>query len=256
GSDVRQEPRQHPGIYHELFRKGEAFTYLSDDMCEELEQLGAPEDRLFHQPLGIKPERFNECEPSPRNEETVRVLTVARLVEKKGIDLSLQAIHTLLEKGYNLQYTIVGGGPRLDQLKKLTRDLGIQDEVNFKGPQSAEEVLESFGRADLFVLASHTTSSGDREGTPKVLLEAQASGLPVVTTKHAGIPEIVKSGDTGELVPQGDVHALVEHLERLIKDSELRMQMGESGQEFVREQFSVQSNINQLEELYRDLVHS
>jgi colanic acid/amylovoran biosynthesis glycosyltransferase len=151
-------------------------------------------------------------------------------------------------------YSIAGDGPRRERLENRIAELGAGDRIEILGWQTQEEISELMADAHVFLLPSVTAENGDKEGTPTVLLEAQAAGLLVVSTTHAGIPEIVSDGEEGLLVPERDVTALVDALETLLGQPERWPEMGQAGREYVEAHHSVDSVTERLLTVYRDIV--
>lgn len=174
------------------------------------------------------------------------ILAVGQLKEKKGFTYLLQACRRLLDEGYDFECHIVGGGPLHQGLTAQIRDLSLDETVSLLGAQSHEKVVAEFQAASLFVLPSVLSADGDRDGIPNVILEAMAMELPAVSTDHSGIPEVVRDGQTGLLVPPADVPALTEALARLLDDPELGAEMGRRGRQLVLAEFDVQRNADRL----------
>jgi colanic acid/amylovoran biosynthesis glycosyltransferase len=186
------------------------------------------------------------------------LLTVARLVEKKGVLYCLQAVAQVLESrgevARDLQYDIIGDGPLRDDLEALASELGLDDCVRFHGSQDQNAVRLAMMSAHLFLLSSVTAEDGDEEGTPTVLLEASSTGLPVVSTWHSGIPEIVVDEETGFLVPERDSEALAERLGQLLDRPELWRSMGRNGRRHIEESFDARTLSRELVQHYRDVM--
>jgi hypothetical protein len=140
------------------------------------------------------------------------------------------------------------------EIEELIEELGVQGSVNLLKSQTRSSVFNQLRQADVFLLPSITAADGDREGLPVSILEAQALGVPVVSTLHTGIPEGVRDGETGFLVQEGDVDALSDRLEVLLRDKALRTSMGERGRKFIRDHFSHESEMPKLERLMQGLV--
>jgi glycosyltransferase involved in cell wall biosynthesis len=174
------------------------------------------------------------------------ILAVGQLKEKKGFTYLLQACRSLLDDGYDFKCHIVGGGPLHETLTTQIRDLSLTESVTLLGAQPHEKVVTEFQAATLFVLPSVLSADGDRDGIPNVILEAMAMELPAVSTDHSGIPEVVRDGQTGLLVPPADVPALAEALARLLDDPDLCRQMGRRGRQLILAEFDVQRNANRL----------
>lgn len=176
-------------------------------------------------------------------EEGIAILSVGRLSPEKGLDLLLEAFAVLCRNDDNICLVIVGDGPLKEALTSQVRQLGIESRVIFTG--FLRNVDDWYAAADLFVLSSHT------EGLPMVLLEAMATGLPVVTTAVGGIPDIICNGENGMLVPAGDVGAIVSAIGMSIKDTALRGRLSANARKTVETSFSVDKWVHDLEGIYQ-----
>jgi colanic acid/amylovoran biosynthesis glycosyltransferase len=152
-----------------------------------------------------------------------------------------------------LRYDVIGEGPLRPRLEWVARTLGIEGRVRFLGARTQTEVCAAMREADLFLLPSVTASDGDEEGTPTVLLEASWARLPVVSTRHAGIPEIVLDGETGVLVAEGDATALANALRALVRTPDWWPALGEAGHRLVESSHTMAAVAQRLERLYREL---
>jgi colanic acid/amylovoran biosynthesis glycosyltransferase len=183
--------------YDYLFERANLITSPSYHIRSILLQKGCPSEKMKVHRCGLNL-RFFQPKPTNYKKEQIILLTVARLVEKKGIEYSLKALSKIKEK-YKLRYRIVGDGPLKSDLEKLVRRLGLENQVEFLGALDKEGVVQQMSEADIFVLTSVTAGDGDQEGLPVSLIEAQAMGLPVVSSYHTGIPELIADGQTGLL---------------------------------------------------------
>lgn len=165
------------------------------------------------------------------------VLTVGRLVEKKGHDTLIRAAGLLRDEGVAFRLRIAGDGPEWPRLQRLVHELDLAGQVTFLGPLSTAEVQGEYGSASVFALACRRLPNGDRDGLPNVLLEAMVQGLPVVGTTQNGIAEAIQHDRTGLLAPPGNPAALADALRRVLTDPELARRLGASGQAAVRERF-------------------
>ncbi len=177
--------------------------------------------------------------------DPLQILTVGRAVAKKGIDNLLQAFAGL-DDDFHWHWTHIGGGPLRDDLKDLAKILGIDDRCHFKGSMPQLEVLEHYHKSDLFVLPSKIDETGDRDGLPNVIVEAQSQRLPVLSTNISGIPELIENGVNGILVDPDDVQALTREISNLGSNPQLRMEMGQAGEAKVRSEFSHMETIGTL----------
>ena len=255
GHDASRVPlREGAGVYGPLESTARCVTVLSGDMRRQLRGLGFPEEVIREQRLGIHPDRFPFHPRSlPSEGEPVRILTVARLVEKKGVEYALEALAPLAER-HSFQYRVLGDGPLRGHLEARSRALGLDSRVEFSGNATQDDVRRAMDEAHIFLLPSVTARDGDREGTPTVLLEASAAGLPVVATQHAGIPEVVLDGVTGVLVPEGDARALSRGIEEVLSSPEAWPSLGESGRKQVVRRHDMRTLARSLEDLYRELL--
>jgi colanic acid/amylovoran biosynthesis glycosyltransferase len=253
GYDVSEVPRSNPAVYEGVFSEATALTYLSDDMRSDLLDLGAPAAKLHEVPLCVDVEKFTAPKRTLDPDEPVTVLTVARHVEKKGLQYAIEAVANL-DTDRRVRYLIAGDGPLREQLERQIADLGAGGSIELLGWQTQEEILQLLTDAHLFLLPSVTAENGDKEGTPTALLEAQASGLPVLSTTHAGIPEIVADGEAGLLVPERDVGALTTALEMLVQSPDRWEQMGSQGQAYVQDYHSIPAVTDALTTVYESAV--
>ena len=167
----------------------------------------------------------------------MRILSVCRAVEKKGLDQVLKAL-SALPKDVAWRFDHIGAGPLTGKLQKLAARLGIADRITFLGARSRDDVVAAYRDADLFVLASRVARSGDRDGLPNVLMEAASTGLAILATEVSAIPELVRDGETGVLVPPDDGKALADALRRLVTDPARRAELGHAAAADVRARFS------------------
>lgn len=241
--------------YSRLFREGELFLPLGETMRDRLIAIGCPEDRILVHRLGVAPASFPAR--SLRGAGPVRIVSIGRLVEKKGIEYGIRSIARILGKTADaVRYTIVGEGRLRPALEELIRSLGLQEVMVLAGWRDRAEVRQYLSEADILLAPSVTSATGDEEGTPTAILEAMAHGLPVVSTFHAGIPEIVQGGVSGMLVRERDVEGTATALSRLIEDPHLRRSMGLAGRAFVSERHDIDRLNDVLFEIYQLMVSS
>jgi glycosyltransferase involved in cell wall biosynthesis len=188
----------------------------------------------------------------PPADEVPLVLSVGRLVQKKGFPDLLRACRILTDKGHALRCMIVGDGPERARLDAVVRELGLGGVVSLPGSASQEELLDVYRRATVFALPCRVLEDGDRDGIPNVLLEAMAVGLPVVATSVAGIGELVRDRYNGLLVRERDADALASALESLLTDRVRREQLARNGRRTVTERFDASVNVRTLARLFHD----
>jgi len=227
------------GVYKRLFAAGDLFLPICDYFRKKLIDYGCETGKIRVHPVGIELEKYRFSMRTLQPGSTVTILHVGRLCEKKGFAYGLQAVAKLSRDHKNIRYLVVGDGPLREELQALAVDLQVLDYVEFVGPVDQDELVACYERAHLFLLPSLTARDGDQEGTPTVLLEAQAVGLPVISTLHSGIPEVVADGQSGFLVPEKDSDALHERLEYLISHPGEWPEMGKKGRAFIEKNFDI-----------------
>lgn len=177
--------------------------------------------------------------------QPVKLLGVARLVAKKGVDTLLDALSTL-PPDLHWRYTHIGGGVEKGRIKAKAQKLGLDDRIDWQGAKSQAEVIAAYQEADLFVLASRIADDGDRDGLPNVLMEAGALALAVVVTKVSAVPELIVDGENGLLVAPNDPVGLASALKTLIRDPAKRQMQGQAARRIVLERFSMDPGLDQL----------
>jgi glycosyltransferase involved in cell wall biosynthesis len=179
-------------------------------------------------------------------------MTIARLVEKKGIPDILNALALLDREGFPFHYVLVGSGDDKEAVKARVQELGLQDRVEMTGTMAHEQVLERFRQADCFVLGCKVAASGDRDGIPNVMAESMALGVPVVATRVSGIPELLEHEETGLLADATDPAEFAAALKRAVTDEALRARVIPAARQKVTDVFDNRKLIVELVELYRN----
>jgi len=235
--------------YAAMFRQVDMFTANTEFTKRKIVALGADPAKVEVVPESLHVRRFAAARKAIPSTETVNLLTVARLVEKKGHAYAIDAIAGLKGK-YKLIYRIAGDGPFRDRLQEQVRRLGLGDTVQFLGSVNQDAALELYRQADIFLLPSVTASDGEMEGQGLVLQEAQACGIPVISTFHNGIPEGVLDGKTGILVPEKDSAAITQALEIFIQNPAKRAEFGLAGRRWVESRYDVATVTVELDKIY------
>ena len=236
--------------YRVLFQEGEFFLALGPRMREVLLEAGCPEDKILIHNLGIMvadfPFQIRQLLPG----ETVRIIMGASFREKKGIAYALEAAAWLRDRALPFRLIIGGDGDLRPEIEQQISRLSLSQHVELLGYVEPLAFRKLMARAHILILPSVTAGDGDMEGTPFVLIEALAMGMPVVSTYHADIPEIVKDGVHGYLVPERDSQSLAERLMHLIEHPEMWAPMGKAGREHVNENFNARTQFEKLRHLY------
>ena len=207
-----------------------------------------PEVRVIHH--GVELDLFTPRTPAERSCRSAGIMTVGRLVEKKGFPDLLLALGGLRDSGHRITCQVYGDGPLLSSLTALRDSLGLADAVHFAGERSRETIIQALSDSELFVLTPRVTEDGDRDGIPNVLVEAMACGLPVVSTSAGGISELVSHGVNGFLTAPGDVAGIEKHIATLLDSPELRQEMGVAARNTVESGYDVKVAAEQLERIF------
>jgi glycosyltransferase involved in cell wall biosynthesis len=242
---------RYPLLRRKLAREGNLFLCASSFIREQVLAMGFPESRTHTHYIGVDCQAIRLREDF---EEKPVILHVARLVEVKGTRYLVRAFATLARRYAGVQLLIIGDGPLRRSLQALAASVGVRDRVEFLGALPHAEVLSWMRKAAMLVLPGIRTASGRAEGLGMVLLEAAATGLPLIGSRVGGIPECIVEGRTGFLVPERDEAALAERMGELLEDTVKRRQMGTEGRALVEHRFDLHRQTEALENLYDTLL--
>ena len=257
GFDVSRIPRipYWKKRYVQLFQEGDLFLTEGNNMKNELIKLGCPGNKIIVQHLGVDLNIFKFTSRTLPEDGNIVILIAGSFFEKKGIPYAIQAFTKVKENYPDIQLRILGDGPLRDQIESLIAELGMSDSVTLLGYQSHDIFLNEAANAHIFMLPSITAQNGDTEGgAPVAILEAQATGLPVISSYHADIPEVVVDGKSALLAPERDVGALTKHLEYLVEHPDVWERMGRAGREHVEQEYDVMVQVGKLENIYDRLL--
>jgi colanic acid/amylovoran biosynthesis glycosyltransferase len=248
GSDVTVRGRQ-PDLYKRLGKDASLFICVSEFIRNRALEAGFPSHKLIIHYIGIDRELFSPSAPPGTSQG---VLFVGRLVEKKGCEYLVRAMQLVQRAHPQCELTVIGDGPQRLSLETLARDLSIR--CQFRGTQPAEVIREALVKARIFCVPSLTASNGDSEGLGMVFAEAQAMGVPVVSTMHGGIPEVVVHGLTGLLTPERDFQAIADALCVLLVDDDLWQQFHHAASKHIEQRFDLKAQTALLEEIYTETI--
>lgn len=224
--------------YAQVLPKAKAIIVVASAMKPTLEKICGPLPNLHVIPCGVD---LNQFYPASQKKKSTafQLISVARFAAKKGSLLSIKSFEILLKQFPDAQFNMVGDGPLWQEAKDYVKTQQLENNIHFLGAKSPDEYLPLLQEADAFIQHSIVTPSGDSEGTPVAILEASATGLAIVSTRHAGIPEAVKEEVTGILVDEHDVEAMGNALIRLASNPELCQQMGMAARSHMQEHYEV-----------------
>ena len=231
-------------IYNGLFLKADLIMPISNHWEKKLIELGCPPNKIIVHHMGVDSNLFKFTELRNDGLGSINILTIGRLVEKKGVEVGVRAVALMLQKYPKLaiRYSIVGDGILRNHLEELVKTLEISNNVRMLGSKTQEEVKKLMNESHIFLLPSVTAQNGDQEG------------IPVVSTWHTGIPELVQDGQSGFLVPERNVDALAEKLEYLILHPEIWPKMGRAGRKYVEEHYDIKKLNQRLVKIYEELL--
>lgn len=254
GSDVSKTFHEFNNNYYaELFSKGDYFLPISQFWQNKLFKLGCPSYRTSVHHMGVDPKQLEFRAREPSNDQKIRLVSIARLVEKKGIEYGIKAIAKLSAKYPQIEYVVVGDGDLRRKLEFLIEELRVGQQVKLLGWQEKSAIKEILNYSDILLAPSVTAKNGDQEGIPVVLMEAMSIGLPVISTLHSGIPELVQDGSTGFLVPEKDVDAICNKIDYFINHPEFIYSMGKKGSEYIEQNYNIHLLNKQLDETFHQV---
>jgi colanic acid/amylovoran biosynthesis glycosyltransferase len=247
-----------------LFEHGDRFLVEGTHMRDSLMALGCPDEKVGVQHLGVNLERIEFRTRQPDDDQAVCVLVAGSFREKKGIPYAIEAFGRVREMNRNLQLTIIGdsaGAPREEREKRailrIIEKYRLRDHVRWLGYQPYPVFMQELYRHHIFLSPSVTSTDGDTEGgVPVSIIEASASGMPILSTKHCDIPEVVLNGESGYLVQERDADALAEKLELLASNPCLWRSMGQKGREHMEREYNAKTQGERLEEIYDEVLRA
>lgn len=213
----------------------------------------------LHNLTGISPEKIHvvracsnieRFKSIARDEDGFTILTVGRLVQKKGIAYGILAIKELIKEFPRIHYKIIGSGPLEHDLKELVESLNLQNNVSFLGSLDGNSLMDELSRATIFVLPCIKADNGDLDGCPLTLQEAMIAQVPVISSNIASIPELIENGKEGFLIESKNVEQLGCAIKTLLEDKALRIKMGENGRKKIKEEFNIHTEVDKLLEIW------
>ncbi|GAB7387574.1 hypothetical protein BSNK01_14110 [Bacillaceae bacterium] len=236
--------------YKRLRKEGALFLPVCGFLGRELVKLGFPRRKIRPLYGGIDLDRFPFIQRRLPQEGEIRILSVARLAKKKGFATLVKAFRKVHRDFPHAKLHIVGSGKDEKRIRLLIAKYGLQEAVVLKGKLNGKQIAKEMKKAHLFCLASQTTRDGDVEGIPNVLKEAMASGLPVVTTRHAGIPELVEHKKTGYLAPERDDKELARGIKYFLHHPEVWADCTREARKVIEEKFDLNKQLKRQEKWY------
>ena len=220
-------------------------------MVSMLEEMGAPREKLVHAPCSPS-KKFFDVEHHPT--QPFEFLFVGRFVDKKAPYYPILAMKELVDADLPAHLSLAGDGPLLNTCRNLVQALGLEEHISFLGPVDREKVLELMSTAACYVQHSIRAESGDMEGTPVAVMEAAASGLPVIATRHAGIPDVIEDGVTGLLVDEHDMMAMADYMKELVRHPEKARRLGSLSRSRMEGELGGERSVDVLDRLVKNAI--
>lgn len=256
GHDISRYVRQGGDkVYRKLFKHIDYCLANCEFFRQRVIDLGCQPDKIAVHFSGLDVSKFKFRPRHPVPGEPTHIVTTGRLVEKKGIEYAIRAVARQVSKFPRLTYTIIGEGPLRPSLEALIRELGVESQIQLLGWQNESEIIRILATAHVFIAPSVTAADGNQDAPINVLKEAMAMGLPVISTYHGGIPELVEDGVSGFLVPERNTDALADKLEVLLTHPEYWSEMGRAGRTFVEQHYDLNRLNDKLVLLYKTLLN-
>lgn len=253
-SEMLKDPSQY-NRYDNLFQHGDLFLVEGPYMRARLIDIGCPAEKITVQRIAIETSAIPFQTRSWSKEDPLKLLFCGRLVEKKGLIYGLQAVSLLVNDYPKLELRVIGDGPLRKQLELEVNRLQLNNRVKFLGYQNYTSYLSEIQSAHILLTPSVTATNGDSEGgAPTVLLEAQASGLPIVATTHADIPNVVQPDKSAILVPERDAQALAQALYTVVDNPDSWATMGKCGRQWIEQYHDIHVETRRLENKYETLL--
>ncbi|MFD2891011.1 glycosyltransferase family 4 protein [Flavobacterium chuncheonense] len=233
--------------YQSVFKNSRYVIAVSQLMYENLAVLGCPKEKLVYCPYGP----HNDFLKVHANLNTQVFVGIGRFVNKKAPYLTILAFQKVVQSFPSAKLVLAGTGELLEVCVNLVKQLGLDKKVSFPGILSREGFIEYLKHSIAFVQHSVTALNGDQEGTPVAILEASAAGLPIIATRHAGIPDVIINNETGILVNEHDVEGMANAMISVLTNNELAQRLGENGKKRIQESFSMKKYLENIDELVK-----
>jgi colanic acid/amylovoran biosynthesis glycosyltransferase len=252
GRDTSEAVQTNSHLYDELFREGDLFLPVCNFFLDRLVSIGCNPQKARVLYSAIDCDRFS-AKPRTMKKGVIKLISVSRLVEKKGIEYTIRAVAEVARTNPKIHYTIVGDGPIRGELQSLINKLRMQKHITMVGAQPNEKIPSLLYKSHVFVLSSITAEDGDQEGIANALKEAMATCMPVLTTETAGTAELVENGVSGFLVKEKDVNGLAQKIKYFMQNPHSIPQMGVAGRRKVEKYFHITPVIDRFIMLLEEL---
>ncbi|ADW75183.1 glycosyl transferase group 1 [Rahnella aceris] len=231
--------------YKELYDEAEFILPVSQLWANKIKAISGHDDNIHVIRMGISVEKFS-FQPRTILVNTIRLLSIARLTEKKGISVAINACLLLKQNNIDFDYTIIGDGPLRKELESQVENLGLGDKIVFLGAQTQETVSQYLNNSDVFLLPSVTATDGDMEGIPVAIMEAMAIGIPVISTFHSGIPELIENRVSGFLVNENDAESIADVVIEIINEPTILFSICHNAKQKIDDEFDQDKSYSKM----------
>ena len=240
---------------NKLFLDADAILVLGPFMKNSLIALGCPVKKIIIHHLGIELDKIKFVERNISRKSPLRFLLASSFVEKKGIDICLKALAKIADK-IDFRVDIIGDGILREEIISLISHLDLEEKIKLQGYQTYDQMLRFAYNANAFLQASRTSTKNDKEGTPMVIVDMMATGLPVISTWHSDIPEIVKDGETGFLARENSIDSFAEKIMEFANNSNRIPEISKNCRKKVEQDFCAKEQAFKLEKIYNKVINS
>jgi len=254
GWDYSQDLKLRENDYKRMFKKIDGITAMNEFMKNRLIKFGCPREKIRIVKIWVDNTLLSGHDVLNPNKDKVNILSIGRLTHKKGYDLCLTLMKELKQENILFEYNIIGEGPLENKLKELCKIYSLEKYVKFIGSINRSEIGQYLTKCDIFLIHSVTGPDGDLEGTPTVILEAGLLQKPVISTFHAGIPEIIDNGKSGFLTQENDINQTKQYMIKLINDRSKRISFGKNLKSKIIKEYTEEVNSKRFLDFYHYLT--
>jgi len=253
GYDVMRLPKEFgwKSRYKKLAREADFFFVGSEDMKGNVVNLGFPDDKIRVLKLGMN---LDDIKYVHRKSAGPKLMMVGRMVEKKGFKYAIEAIDLLNQQGIHIRLDLYGDGELCHEIQDQIENLGLDDQITLHGQTKNDAIFRELYDHDILLVPSVQARDGDREGIPQTTVEGMATGIPVIASDHAGLPELVIDKETGLQIPERDTEALSKAIQTYLKNSELVSKVSKQGRNLVEQEHSISTQVDKMEGWYDTLI--
>lgn len=238
--------------YKQAFDKAELILTVSEKWKHDLVSLGAPSNKVSVHHMGIDTDAFRPIDTI----KTTDILSIGRFVEKKGFEYAIEAVKMLDEQGFNIKYELIGDGILFDKYKKITSNIKGNSNVIFSGKKDRAYIINALNRTKYFIAPSIVAQDGDEEGIPMTIMEAASTGLPIISTIHKGIQEVITDNFSGLLVPERNIESIAQAIKTLILKPDLCTLLGTNARKKILEDFNLKIQNNRMFSIYLNILNA